>query len=67
MEVRRNAEAFICTYDCDECGEKMKFMGTQLLSYPPMYPHECENGHTANLYDAYPIVRHKLVGSTEWK
>ena len=43
------------TYACDECGEEMRaHWGIVLTSNPPVYPHRCTNGHTANLLRSYP-------------
>lgn len=41
-------------YTCDECGSEMKATGEMLTSYPPQWPHGCENGHTVNLRQRYP-------------
>jgi hypothetical protein len=44
---------------CPTCpGQRLlKFTGTQLLSYPPMYPHECQTcGYSTNLDAIYPKI-----------
>ena len=55
-ESKRLVRSYHTRYMCDECGAEMKPTGVCYDMYPPLYPHKCENGHTANLSDIYPKI-----------
>lgn len=62
MEKVANARVVIVENICDKCGNgKMKPHGNSVLAtYPPQYPHVCENcGHMENYPFTYPY--HRIV------
>lgn len=50
-------------YTCDECqAGVMEPTGVVLASYPPQWPHQCDNcGATKNLWQKYPTIRWERV------
>lgn len=51
---------------CDNCGGMMRFLGKQLPTNPPVYPHQCEVcGHGEQFKDIYPAIRYYSVDEDE--
>lgn len=44
---------------CSECREELKWTGMQYTVHPPLYPHECKNGHKESLRKVYPCIEYK--------
>jgi len=57
-EIETPATTVRVDYHCDECGEPMAYTGVCLPMHPPLFVHECKNGHTAKLGARYPLHRH---------
>lgn len=59
MEMVLEAKLLIVHMVCDKCG-KGKMIPTEiaLMSFPPQYPHKCDNcGHTDNFSISYPYQK----------
>lgn len=52
-------------YVCDECGEgKMRMLNTQLLTYPPQYPHRCTYCYAEKTFRVgYPYIEYVEVAA----
>lgn len=47
---------------CDKCNKETIYMGMELLSNPPKYPHKCPICKTVyNLNNVYPTIKRKRV------
>lgn len=60
MEIRKIIRTYEVDMQCDNCGVgQMRSNGTQLLSYPPKYPHVCNNcGYKENYSKSYPSIEY---------
>jgi hypothetical protein len=65
-EVREEVKTVMVDMTCDECAKgMMRHTGITLTSYPPKYPHVCNNcGAQATYWKSYPYVTHERVGAT---
>lgn len=55
-EVKKKVDSYTVTYTCSKCEQgDMVPTGIALMSYPPKYPHVCNNcGNTMVLSQRYP-------------
>ena len=61
-ELVAEAKTLIVHMKCEKCGKGImeRFGNTELATYPPQYPHKCNNcGNVENYTTTYPY--HKLV------
>ena len=64
-EKETEAKAIRVTLEC-ECGGNMAWTGSQLLTYPPQYPHECELCKNVERSSRkYPYTKYKKEKSDE--
>lgn len=57
MEVRTESKIFTVNKKCDKCGKGLMLRSGNmtLATYPPQYPHECNNcGKVENYNKEYP-------------
>lgn len=59
MEMVAESKLLIVHMVCDKCKKgKMMPIGMELMSYPPQYPHKCDNcGHAVNYSISYPYQK----------
>jgi len=56
-------KTFKSNYYCDECfDEEIKYTGEMLMSYPPLYVHQCPKCKKRyNLRKNYPVIENEYV------
>ena len=62
-----NARVVVMVYDCDECGEEMKYI-EPFVSYGELWEqhdHHCANGHVKMLNKKYPRVEFRRLSETD--
>lgn len=61
MEVEREVETVLVKMKCDKCGKGFmeKSGETVLMTYPPQFPHKCNNcEHMENYTKQYPYIKY---------
>ena len=61
MESRDNVQLVKVMLYCDGCGGRMISTGSVMLTYPPKYPHKCDDcGYMETCKKPYPYYEEEI-------